>query len=51
MAEKPQEPRDEQAPPPQSANPVEPAVGAREPGQDANAPRPPHPTAPAEGER
>lgn len=35
----------------QSAHPVEPAEGAREPGEDANEPRPPHPEEPAEGER
>lgn len=33
------------------AHPVEPAEGAREPGEDADAPRPPHPSEPAEGER
>jgi hypothetical protein len=35
----------------QRAHPVEPAEGAREPGKDADAPRPPHPDEPAEGER
>ena len=34
-----------------NAHPVEPAEGAREPGEDANEPRPPHPDEPAEGER
>jgi hypothetical protein len=34
-----------------NAHPVEPAEGAREPGQDADEPRPPHPDEPAEGER
>ena len=34
-----------------NANPVEPAEGARQPGEDADAPRPPHPDEPAEGER
>jgi hypothetical protein len=34
-----------------NAHPVEPAEGAREPGEDADAPRPPHPDEPAEGER
>ncbi|MGH2616121.1 MAG: hypothetical protein ACRDJC_12835 [Thermomicrobiales bacterium] len=33
------------------AHPVEPAEGAREPGEDADDPRPPHPAKPAEGER
>ena len=32
-------------------HPVEPAEGAREPGEDADEPRPPHPDEPAEGER
>lgn len=35
----------------QSAHPVEPAEGARQPGSGAGADRPPHPTQPAEGER
>jgi hypothetical protein len=35
----------------QSAHPVEPAEGAREPGKDALAPRVPHPSEPAEGDR
>ena len=34
-----------------AAHPVEPAEGAREPGEDADDPRPPHPDEPAEGER
>jgi hypothetical protein len=34
-----------------NAHPVEPAEGAREPGEGANEPRPPHPDEPAEGER
>ena len=34
-----------------NAHPVEPAEGAREPGEDADALRPPHPDEPAEGER
>ena len=34
-----------------NAHPVEPAEGAREPGEDADAPCPPHPDEPAEGER
>ena len=34
-----------------NAHPVEPAEGAREPGEDADAPRPLHPDEPAEGER
>jgi hypothetical protein len=34
-----------------NAHPVEPAEGAREPGEDADVPRPPHPDEPAEGER
>ena len=34
-----------------AAHPTEPAEGAREPGEDADAPRPPHPDEPAEGER
>jgi hypothetical protein len=32
-------------------HPVEPAEGAREPGEDADQPQPPHPDEPAEGER
>jgi hypothetical protein len=32
-------------------HPVEPAEGAREPGEDADQPRSPHPDEPAEGER
>lgn len=35
----------------QSAHPVEPAEGAREPGEDVSEPRPPHPVEPAEGAR
>jgi len=34
-----------------NAHPVEPAEGAREPGEDAGEPRPSHPDEPAEGER
>ena len=34
-----------------SAHPVEPAEGAREPGEGADELRPPHPEQPAEGER
>jgi hypothetical protein len=34
-----------------NAHPVEPAEGAREPGEDADVPRPSHPDEPAEGER
>ena len=34
-----------------SAHPVEPAEGAREPGEHADEPRPPHPDEPAEGAR
>jgi hypothetical protein len=34
-----------------NAHPVEPAEGAREPGEDADQPRPPHPDEPAEGQR
>jgi hypothetical protein len=34
-----------------SAHPIEPAEGAREPGEDAGSPRPPHPDEPAEGAR
>jgi hypothetical protein len=34
-----------------NAHPVEPTEGAREPGEDANQPRSPHPDEPAEGER
>ena len=34
-----------------NAHPVEPAEGARKPGEDADVPRPPHPDEPAEGER
>jgi hypothetical protein len=34
-----------------NAHPVEPAEGAREPGEDADAPRPPHPDEPVEGKR
>ena len=34
-----------------NAHPVEPAEGAREPGEDADQPRSPHPDEPAEGER
>jgi len=34
-----------------NAHPVDLAEGAREPGEDADAPRPPHPDQPAEGER
>lgn len=34
-----------------NAHPVEPAEGAREPGDDADQPRPPHPDEPAEGQR
>lgn len=33
------------------AHPTEPAEGAREPGEDAGEPRPPHPDESAEGER
>jgi len=33
------------------AHPVDPAEGAREPGEDADEPRSPHPDEPAEGER
>jgi hypothetical protein len=52
MSEKRQEPGDE-VPPEEllSAHPVEPAEGARHPGEDAKEPRPPHPAQPAEGER
>ena len=35
----------------QSVHPIEPAEGAREPGQDANERRSPHPVEPAEGSR
>jgi hypothetical protein len=35
----------------QSAHPTEPAEGARNPGENADAPRPPHPEEPAEGPR
>jgi hypothetical protein len=34
-----------------NAHPVEPAEGAREPGDDADQPRPRHPDEPAEGQR
>ncbi|MCD6028995.1 MAG: hypothetical protein K0S78_1169 [Thermomicrobiales bacterium] len=34
-----------------AAHPTEPAEGARNPGEDADDPRPPHPDEPAEGER
>jgi hypothetical protein len=34
-----------------SNHPVEPADGARVPGEVADEPRPPHPDEPAEGER
>ena len=34
-----------------AAHPVEPAEGAREPGEDADDPRPPHPDDTAEGDR
>jgi hypothetical protein len=34
-----------------NAHPIEPAEGAREPGEDADGQRPPHPDEPAEGER
>ena len=34
-----------------NAHPFEPAEGARQPGEDADEPRPPHPDEPAEGER
>jgi hypothetical protein len=34
-----------------NAHPVEPAEGAREPGEDADQSRSPHPDEPAEGER
>lgn len=34
-----------------AAHPTEPAEGAREPGEDADDPRPPHPDEPAEGAR
>ena len=34
-----------------NAHQVEPAEGAREPGEDADATRTPHPDEPAEGER
>jgi hypothetical protein len=34
-----------------AAHPVGPAEGARDPGEDADDPRPPHPAEPAEGER
>ena len=33
-----------------NAHPVEPAEGAREPGEDGDEPRSPHPDEPAEGE-
>ena len=49
VVEKQQEPESELEG--HNAHPVEPAEGAREPGEDANAPRPPHPDQPAEGER
>jgi len=32
-------------------HPLEPAEGARQPGEEADHPRPPHPDEPAEGER
>ena len=52
MAEKPEDPRDEVTTEDgHNAHPVEPAEGAREPGEGANEPRPPHPDEPAEGER
>ncbi len=34
-----------------AAHPTEPAEGARNPGENADDPRPPHPDEPAEGER
>jgi hypothetical protein len=34
-----------------SAHPVEPAEGAREPGEHADEPRPPHASEPAEGQQ
>jgi hypothetical protein len=34
-----------------NAQPVEPAEGVREPDEDADQPRSPHPDEPAEGER
>ena len=36
---------------PHSAHPIEPAKGARDPGQDSSPDRAEHPTEPAEGER
>jgi hypothetical protein len=52
MVEKQQEPdREFSTEDGHNAHPVEPAEGAREPGEDADAPRPPHPDEPAEGER
>ena len=46
-------PREEPAPSGDAldAHPVEPAEGAPQPGEDADALRPPHPDEPAEGER
>jgi hypothetical protein len=52
MMERQQEPAPEPATDEgHNAHPVEPAEGAREPGEDADAPRPPHPDEPAEGDR
>ena len=52
MIEKQQEPDRELATEEgHNAHPIEPAEGAREPGEDADAPRSPHPDEPAEGER
>jgi hypothetical protein len=52
MIEKPKEPDGERTTEEgHNAHPVEPAEGAREPGEDADEPRPPHPDQPAEGER
>ena len=52
MVDKQQEPdRERTTEDGHNAHPVEPAEGAREPGEDADATRTPHPDEPAEGER
>ena len=52
MAERQERPGDETSPEAgHNAHPVEPAEGAREPGEDADVDLPPHPDEPAEGER
>ena len=52
MAEKQDQPANATTPDEgQNAHPLEPAEGAREPGEGSNEPRPPRTDEPAEGER